>query len=184
MLQELHARWKYVVQNMPSLNLSSQRVWVRHSALGVCSRKENLDSTVDWNLIPFWATARSAFSPDFYWIFKNSYLYILWQGRVHFAASDEESGECRTHAHTFPTSSHCPRAAEPCCAAFEPQGGTKGTRQPSGITSSSPLPWVSTELLLFTTRYAVIRLRSRECVASLPPVPVQRHLRSGTARVA
>lgn len=105
-------------------------------------------------------------------------------GKSAFVGSDEDSGECRTHAHTFPTSSHCPQAAEPCCAAFEPQGGTKGTRQPSGITSSSSIPWVSTELLLFTTRYAVIRLRSRECVASLPPIPMQRHLRSGTASVA
>lgn len=167
---------------MPSLTSSSQRSWVRHSELGDCSRKQNLDSTVDWKLIPLWATARSAFRPKMYWILKTG--ISTFHAREECICSQwwsEGRISSRTHTHTlFPTSSHCPQAAEPCCAGFEPQGCTKGTRQPSGITSCSSLPWVSTELLLFTTRYAVIRLRSRECVASLPPDPMQHPLRSGT----
>lgn len=58
-------------------------------------------------------------------------------GKSEFAASGEESGECRTLS---TIRSHCPQAAEPCCGASEPQGGKKGTRQPSGVTSSSSLP--------------------------------------------
>lgn len=147
---------------MPCLTSSSQHGWVRHSALGVCSVKQNLDSTVDWKLIPLWASARSVCGLDLYCILRICTFYVREEG------FNEESGGCRT-AHFSPTSSQCPRAAEPCCAAFEPQGGTKWKRPPSGVTPSSSSPWVSAELLLFTTRYAVIRLRSRECVASLLP---------------
>lgn len=106
----------------------------------------------------------------------------VMQGRSAFAASDEESGECRTH--TFPQKLSLPPGSRAMLCCFWTTGKSKGMRQPSGITPASSLPWVSAELLLFTTRYAVIRLRSRECVASLPPVPMQHHLRSGAASVA
>lgn len=95
----------------------------------------------------------------------------------------EESGECR--ACILTSSFHCLGAAAPRRAAFfNHRGGMKRDEATVWHHSVFPSSTASAESLLFTSRYAVIRLRSRECVPSLPPLPLRRPLRSGTASVA
>lgn len=95
MLQELRAHLKYVVQNMPCLSFSSQRSWVRCCALGVCSRKQNLHSKVEWKAHVAAGDCEICLPSSFLLNFQNSHLYILCQGRVRLQHSDDEIVECR-----------------------------------------------------------------------------------------